>query len=97
VTRRLLNLLTLLTLLLCVAVAALWVRSYYVGDWISGRTSVAEQGAGHDGAGLHAVPPREACGGAESGVCPEPGSRVDDTALRCRRFKPEQARRDAWT
>ena len=31
-TRRLLNLLTVLSLLLCVAVAALWVRSYWVYD-----------------------------------------------------------------
>jgi hypothetical protein len=32
--RRLLNLLTALSLLLCVAVAALWVRSYFVADWV---------------------------------------------------------------
>jgi hypothetical protein len=32
VRRRLLNLLTFLSLLLCVAVAALWVRSHWVGD-----------------------------------------------------------------
>ena len=31
-TRRLLNLLTLLSLLLCVAVAALWARSYWLED-----------------------------------------------------------------
>src|SRR5688572_67214 len=34
VTRRLLNLLTALSLLLCVAVVALWVRSYYRADEI---------------------------------------------------------------
>jgi hypothetical protein len=31
--RRLLNLLTAVSLLLCVAAVALWVRSYRVGDW----------------------------------------------------------------
>lgn len=31
-TRRLLNLLTALSLLPCVAVAALWVRSYWASD-----------------------------------------------------------------
>src|SRR5436190_23205976 len=35
--RRLLNLLTLLSLLLCVAVAALWVRSYQAHDVLSWR------------------------------------------------------------
>jgi len=30
--RRLLNLLTALSLLLCVAVCVLWVRSYWIGD-----------------------------------------------------------------
>src|SRR5688500_17096563 len=34
-THRLLNLLTALSLMLCVAVAALWVRSYRVGDCVS--------------------------------------------------------------
>jgi hypothetical protein len=34
VHRRLLNLLTALSLLLCVAVCVLWVRSYYVCDWV---------------------------------------------------------------
>jgi hypothetical protein len=32
--RRLLNLLTLLSLLLCVAACVLWVRSYWVGDFV---------------------------------------------------------------
>ena len=32
-TRRLLNLLTILSLLLCTAVTALWVRSHFVADW----------------------------------------------------------------
>ena len=32
--RRQLNLLTALSLLLCVAVVALWVRSYYVAEWM---------------------------------------------------------------
>jgi hypothetical protein len=32
--RRLLNLLTALSLLLCVAVVALWVRSYWVADYL---------------------------------------------------------------
>jgi hypothetical protein len=32
--RRLLNFLTALSLLVCVAVAALWVRSYFVADWV---------------------------------------------------------------
>jgi len=42
-TRRLLNLLTALSLLLCVAVAALWVRSYFHSDaWTYGR--IAFQG-----------------------------------------------------
>ena len=39
-TRRLLNFLTALSLLLCVAVVALWVRSYWVSDevrWGQGR------------------------------------------------------------
>jgi hypothetical protein len=35
VIRRLLNLVTVLSLLLCVGLAALWVRSYYVSDWVS--------------------------------------------------------------
>ena len=30
--RRLLNLLTILSLLLCVAAVALWIRSYWAGD-----------------------------------------------------------------
>jgi hypothetical protein len=34
-TRRLLNLLTLLSMLLCVAVAVLWVRSQFVSDYIA--------------------------------------------------------------
>jgi hypothetical protein len=34
VRRRLLNLLTLLSLLLCVAVVGLWVRSCRAGDWV---------------------------------------------------------------
>jgi hypothetical protein len=41
--RRLLNLLTLLSLLLCVAVVALWVRSYWYADALDvqlGRTNV---------------------------------------------------------
>jgi hypothetical protein len=33
-TRRLLDLLALASLLLCVAAAALWVRSYWVSDWV---------------------------------------------------------------
>ena len=33
-TRRTLNLLTLASLLLCVAAVALWVRSYWVSDWV---------------------------------------------------------------
>jgi hypothetical protein len=33
-TRRLLNFLTLLSLLLCVAVAGLWVRSYWTHDMV---------------------------------------------------------------
>jgi hypothetical protein len=40
--RRLLNLLTALSLMLCVAVGVLWVRSYYTGDWIS-RTNVRDR------------------------------------------------------
>jgi hypothetical protein len=36
--RRLLNLLTAFSLLLCVAVIALWVRSYRRSDWITHRT-----------------------------------------------------------
>src|SRR3954466_12133045 len=36
-TRRLFNLLTLVSLLLCVAVAALWVRSYGYGDVLTDR------------------------------------------------------------
>ena len=35
--RRLLNVLTALSLLLCVAVAAVWVRSYFIGDWVVHR------------------------------------------------------------
>jgi hypothetical protein len=44
-TRRLFNLLTALSLLLCVAVVALWVRSYYVADWV-GRANVRGAGEG---------------------------------------------------
>ena len=33
-TRRLLNLLTALSLLLCVATLALWVRSYFASDYV---------------------------------------------------------------
>jgi hypothetical protein len=43
--RRLLNLLTLLSLLLCVAVAALWVRSYWVSDAILIANGAGERGA----------------------------------------------------
>ena len=40
--RRLLNLLTALPLLLCVAVLTLWVRSHFVADtWCSARTALA--------------------------------------------------------
>jgi hypothetical protein len=39
VQRRLLNLLTLLSLLLCVAACVLWVRSYRVQDWVLFGTS----------------------------------------------------------
>ena len=41
--RRLLNLLTALSLLLCVAVCVLWVRSYAVADQIVIRLSVATE------------------------------------------------------
>ena len=36
--RRLLNFLTILSLLLCLATAGLWVRSYRVADWVVHRT-----------------------------------------------------------
>ena len=45
-TRRLLNVLTLLSLLLCVAVCALWLRSYRVGDWLL-HTHDVRGGVGH--------------------------------------------------
>ena len=38
-TRRLLNLLTALSLLLCAAVCALWIRTYLTRDWLS-RTNL---------------------------------------------------------
>jgi hypothetical protein len=41
VRRRLLNLLTLMSLLLSVAVAALWVRSYWGADWVEYGTADA--------------------------------------------------------
>jgi hypothetical protein len=47
--RRLLNFLTLLSLLLCVAVVALWVRSYWAVDIVkvgSGRLHKASGGGG---------------------------------------------------
>ena len=44
-TRRLLNLLTGLSLLLCVAVMLLWVRSYLVRDWV-GRLQFQRHGDG---------------------------------------------------
>jgi hypothetical protein len=45
--RRLPNLLTALSLLLCVAVVVLWVRSYFVADWIT-RTTVRPGGIRRD-------------------------------------------------
>ena len=39
VRRRLLNLLTLLSLLLCVALTALWVRSYWTGDAVFSQSA----------------------------------------------------------
>ena len=43
-TRRRLNLLTALPLLLCVAAAALWVRSYWVADTLAWRGEIARGG-----------------------------------------------------
>ena len=43
-TRRLLNLLTALSLLVCVAVPVLWVRSYRVGSVIGYQTDLARDG-----------------------------------------------------
>jgi hypothetical protein len=39
--RRLLNLLTLLSLLLCLASAALWVRGWWTGDYVSWQTATS--------------------------------------------------------
>jgi hypothetical protein len=39
-TRRLLNFLTVGSLLLCVAVVALWVRSHWRSDWITHRSMI---------------------------------------------------------
>ena len=36
-TRRLLNLLTALSLILCAATVALWARSYVVAGWVTGQ------------------------------------------------------------
>jgi hypothetical protein len=48
--RRLLNLLTLLSLLLCAAVCTLWVRSYFVQDMIyfpvGSRTAISQSAGG---------------------------------------------------
>src|SRR4051794_8499151 len=44
--RRLLNLLTLLSLLLCVAVATMWVRSYWVADTFVTARNAALSGLG---------------------------------------------------
>jgi hypothetical protein len=62
VTRRLLNLLTSLSLLLCVAVVVLWVRGYFVGErmgWQYGEPvidklqgTIVRSGAGGVGARL---------------------------------------------
>ena len=48
--RRLLNLLTALSLLVCVAVVVLWVRSYVVSDWVS-RYWVTGRAGGADAVG----------------------------------------------
>src|SRR6185369_17978142 len=60
--RRLLNLLTALSLLLCVAVCGLWVRGYFVADAVSWRrlstegTDVTQWvGSAHSGLGALAV------------------------------------------
>ena len=47
--RRLLNLLTALSLLLCVAVVALWVRSYWVADTLSWSGGMACRVGSHNG------------------------------------------------
>jgi hypothetical protein len=62
-TRRLLNLLTALSLLLCLAAAALWVRSYFVGDTFDWATRAGRAGVdscrGNVSMGRVDVPPAD--------------------------------------
>ena len=66
-TWRLLNLLTVLSLLLCVAAVALWARSYGRSDWITHRSMTRRKtltGAAVVGVG---VPLLAACGSDDGG------------------------------
>jgi hypothetical protein len=47
--RRLLNFLTALSLLVCVAAVALWVRSYWASDWISYVRLIGAKGEVEEG------------------------------------------------